>query len=356
MKVLCLATEAFGGRGGIAQACCDLVTALASTPEIAEIEIYPRHAPDPTGALPPNVVQHRAEISRLAFTAAVSLGAAKTRDLILCNHIYMAPLAAWLARIAGAKLVVQCHGIEIWQTPTALQRRALESADQLWCVSRYTRARALTNAMIVPERAIVVNNCVRPQFHGGDRAKARARFGFGDEKVVLTVGRLHPAERYKGHVVVMDAVAALRRSAPDLTYVIAGDGDDRPILEAAARERGLDGAVRFLGYVDSEHLPDLYRAADVFAMPSTGEGFGIAFVEAMGCGTPALGLAAAGATDALCDGQLGACVTPDGVKDALCNALSGRQVSGQALSDAVHSRFGQSALRRRVAQAISMLA
>ena len=63
--------------------------------------------------------------------------------------------------------------------------------------------------------------------------------------------------------------------------------------------------VRFVGVLSQDVLVDAYRMADLFVMPSSGEGFGIAFLEAMACGTPALGLAVGGAVDALADGEFG---------------------------------------------------
>jgi glycosyltransferase involved in cell wall biosynthesis len=72
-------------------------------------------------------------------------------------------------------------------------------------------------------------------------------------------------------------------------YVVVGDGDDRARLQNLAKERDLTERVRFVGAQPQGVLADVYRMADLCVMPSTGEGFGIAFLEAMACGTPALG-------------------------------------------------------------------
>ena len=65
------------------------------------------------------------------------------------------------------------------------------------------------------------------------------RHDLRDSKVLLTVSRLATSERYKGHDRVIAAMAALRPTQPDLVYVIAGDGDDRPRLGELACELGL---------------------------------------------------------------------------------------------------------------------
>ena len=95
----------------------------------------------------------------------------------------------------------------------------------------------------------------------------------------------------KGFDVAIRAVAALRRSRPDLVLAIAGGGRDERRLRRLAAE--LDAPVRFLGRVSNDDLPRLYGCADVFTMPCRTrwggleqEGFGIVFVEAAACGVP----------------------------------------------------------------------
>jgi phosphatidylinositol alpha-1,6-mannosyltransferase len=139
--------------------------------------------------------------------------------------------------------------------------------------------------------------------------------------VLLTVGRLASTERSKGHEPIFAILPALRARFPDLVYVIAGDGDDRERLEARARELGLgQEAVRFLGYVPDDELPDLYRLADLFVMPSATEGFGIVYLEAAACGLRVLGGAGDGSNDAIQDARVGATVDPDDL-DALLSAI-----------------------------------
>ena len=104
-----------------------------------------------------------------------------------------------------------------------------------------------------------------------------------------------------------------------------GEGDDRPRLEALAARLGLGEKARFVGSVVPEELPDYLRLADVFVMPSTGEGFGIVFLEALATGIHVIGGNKDGSLDPLADGQLGQLIDPDNEEELLssiCNALS----------------------------------
>ena len=91
---------------------------------------------------------------------ALAVSFTRPIDFVFCGHLYMAPLAAAIAWLRGAKLVIQTHGIEAWPRPSRLQRAALEAADLVLCVSRYTRAAVLRWAAIAPERVLVLPNTV----------------------------------------------------------------------------------------------------------------------------------------------------------------------------------------------------
>ena len=357
-RVLALVTDAFGGQGGIARATQDLIGAMATQNTISAIEVLPRHVPAPVADLPEKVRQAMPSPGRLSYAVGAIAAAIRMRpDIVFCNHLFMAPLAALMARLCGAKLMIQLHGIEIWKAPSMAQRSALERADLLLCVSRDTRARVLNFCDSVPERAVVINNTFDARFTQGDRTAARAKHGLDEEFVLLIVGRMDGRERYKGHDRVIEALPKLTsRDGRRVVFLVAGDGNDRRRLEDLAAAAGVSDRVRFIGEVLPVSLPDLYRSADLFVMPSTGEGFGIVFLEAMACGTRALGLAAGGAPDALGDGELGILVDMQAdFPAALQAAIQSGDGDREELSSIIQERFGQTAFRRRVAQAIEML-
>jgi phosphatidylinositol alpha-1,6-mannosyltransferase len=129
------------------------------------------------------------------------------------------------------------------------------------------------------------------------------------------VSRLDSRERYKGHDRVIRTLPRVLQQHPDTIYLIVGDGDDRPRLESLAVECGVAKNVQFAGLVPPEELPHYFRLADVFVLPSTGEGFGIVFLEAMATGVRVIGGSQDGSRDALCDGALGTLVDPENIEE-----------------------------------------
>ena len=340
-SMLALVPDAYGGRGGIAQYNRDFLGAIAEMNILSSITVLPRQAPDPPQP-PRGILQLRAHAGRIGYSvAALRTALVQPVDLVFCGHLFMAPLAALIARLKGAKLIVQTHGIEAWSRPAKMQRAAVEQADLVLSVSRHTRAAVLSWAAIAPERVLVVPNTVREVFTPGDGSAQRAVFGLGDKRVLLTVGRMHAGERYKGHDRVIAAIPELVKKGHDICYLVVGEGNDRSRLEALATRLGVSDRVKFLGATNPQTLLAMYRAADLFVMPSTGEGFGVSFLEAMASGTPALGLDVAGARDSLGEGELGTAVSENELTTTIVHLLGQPKPDAIKLAVAACSRFGR---------------
>jgi len=349
--VLALVTEAFGGGGGIAQYNRDFLRALSTLPAVGQIDVLPRLAKDAPSDMPERVAQYAPCRNKVAYAMrALLLALPRRPDIVFCGHLFMAPLGVLIARLARAKLVVQTHGIEVWDRPSASQRSAVEAAELILSVSRDTRGRVLTWASNPPERCVVLPNTVGDEFTPGDGSRTRDKLGLGSQKVLLSVSRLDARQRYKGQDRVIPLIRALRDRGHDVVYLIGGSGDDQPRLEQLAQANGVLEWVRFLGDVPDGELVDLYRAADVYLMPSSGEGFGIVFLEAMACGVPAIGLALGGANDALCDGELGGAARPEDLLGSIVAQLSAPRPEPEDLVSRVRSRFGRIAFESRVAR------
>jgi glycosyltransferase involved in cell wall biosynthesis len=103
---------------------------------------------------------------------------------------------------------------------------------------------------------------------------------------LVTVGHLVARKR---HADVMRALAVLSRRHPTLRYEIVGDGPERAALEALATRLEVAERVDFRGQLPHEQAVAAARACTLFAMPSTEEAFGVAYIEAMAGGVPAIG-------------------------------------------------------------------
>ncbi|MDP2332554.1 MAG: glycosyltransferase [Reyranella sp.] len=319
-RILALVGDCYGARGGIARYNRDLFEALAGGE--AEILVLPRLGDAGGLSLPSGISQRPAVFGQLKFSISAIWTAWRHRpiDVVFCGHVFMAPLAFIIARLLGAHCWLQAHGTDVWGDRRGIVRAAIEAADQVTTVSRATRRILLGWADLAPERVRVLPNTVGDQFvPGPPSASLRERLALGPGPILLTVGRLAASERYKGHEQVFACVSVLRAAFPTLVHVVAGDGDDRARLEARAAELApAPGAVRFLGYVPDEDLPDLYRLADLFVMPSSEEGFGIVYLEAAACGLRVIGGAGGGAGDAIPDARVGLTVDPHDRSALIC--------------------------------------
>ena len=225
---------------------------------------------------------------------------------VFCGHIYLAPLVAICCLPLRLPYTVITYGKEVWQPLPQRLRLALQHASQIWTISRYTRDRTCTANQLSPDRFQLLPCCVDGDrfFPGSKSAILLEQYGLTGAKVLLTVARLWSGDRYKGVDVTIRALAAIAQAIPTVKYLVIGRGDDQPRLAALAQTLHVADRVVFAGFVPTAALPEYYRLADGYVMPSQ-EGFGLVYLEAMACGVPVLAGDADGSADPLQDGRLG---------------------------------------------------
>ena len=186
----------------------------------------------------------------------------------------------------------------------------------------------------------------------GSRVEARERMGWPlDRPIVATVRRL---VRAKGLENLIQATATVVRTVPDVFVAIVGTGPLAERLRTTIAERGLERSVHLAGHVSEELLPSVYRAADLFVVPTvTLEGFGLVVVEALACGTPVLVTPVGGLPEVVGDLDpalvLPGSAAPD-IALGIERALSGAHVLPQSEACIAYAqRFGWSRIAERVA-------
>lgn len=287
-------------------------------------------------------------------------------QLIVSTHCNFGPVAHWARRLYGTRFVLVAHGVEVSERLSRRRLAALKSADRVWAVSQWTRQR-LVRLGVQPDRITILSNTVdelrfttQPPATPSTLPSLRHRYGIRpDAKVVLTVARLSAEEGYKGYDVILRCLPGIRRIVGDVHYVLCGQGTDLPRLQNLVRELGLSACVTLAGFVPPDELADHYRLADVFAMPSMGEGFGIVFLEAMACGRPVLAGNQDGSCDALAGGDLGKLVPPrdtEAITQGMADLLRQRGPTFWYRPDQLRARmlqcFGRDQFQRKVAELV----
>lgn len=203
--------------------------------------------------------------------------------------------------LPGVPTVLTVHDLSFIRDPDSADERlraylnqvvprSVRRADQILADSQATR-QDLIDLWETPEEKISVIYCgvdarFQPVADPAALAAARVRYQLGDGPFILSVSTLQPRKNYRR---LIQAFAPLAARYPDLLLVIGG-GRGWKVEEILAEpgRLGIEGRVRFPGFIADEELPALLSAAALFAYPSLYEGFGIPVLEAMACGTPVI--------------------------------------------------------------------
>ena len=222
----------------------------------------------------------------------------KRFDLVYANEAH-ALTAAWLARAHSHVPMVAARRVvfPLSRSPISLAR--YRAATRIVAISQAVRSELLAAGLdakrieVVPD-GVEIPDPISPEA----RLRARERWGFrADEAVIVNAGALTGE---KGHALLIEAFARLRRELGNCRLLIAGDGPLRAQLERQAKEAGLGAEIIVAGFVSD--VDSVYRAGDLFVFPSLHEGGGTSLLRAMAFGLPVLALARGGVTEIIEDG------------------------------------------------------
>jgi len=252
---------------------------------------------------------------RFMLYAVWKAGSAKT---VILAHANLLPLAFLIKLFSPAtEITLLAHGKEVWGDTPWWKKRLLNKQVRIWAVSRFTKKVLVEKHRITSSRIQVLNNCLDPlfevpeQFNKPDYLLKRYNFHVND-KIILTLTRLDRFEQEKGYDLILESLPTLIRDFPNVRYVIAGKASDDEHLriEAKIRELKLQKHVCLIGFVRHEELTDHHLLSDIFALPSSKEGFGLVFPEAAACGSQVIAGNRDGSADAVLDGVTGCLVDP----------------------------------------------
>nr|WP_228120693.1 MULTISPECIES: glycosyltransferase family 4 protein [Gluconobacter] len=262
-----------------------------------------------------------------AFVALVRLIRREKPDLVHGHMPISGILARFAARLCGVRVVAYtCHGF-LFNQPGSWRRRMLSLILE-WAAGRITdlymtvsREEARdARRLHLNRNPIAIGNGRDPRrYHPDPETRARLRRELGvpeDRPVVIVVSRL---VRHKGHPELLRAM----EDVPEAELWVVGErlpsdhGADLTAAFECARDR-LGPRLRMLGY--REDVPELLRAADVFALPSHFEGLPMSVIEAMLTGLPVVATDVRGPREQVLDGKTGFLVPP-GLSMPLAKAL-----------------------------------
>lgn len=231
-------------------------------------------------------------------------------------------VGALVSKMTHTPLVITTHGTDVEQLRRArwaklLARYAFGQARVATCGSNYLRERLIELDAADANRVRVIPMPVNPLF-----TLERWNVGWLERFNVLTFNVLTVARltKQKNIDTLIDAINILRERGVDARLQIAGDGDQRAVLEQKTRDLKLDGWVQFPGMRAQSDLPELYAQCDAFVLPSVREGMGLVLAEALLCGAPVIATNSGGVTDIVRDGETGL-LFPERDAHALADAL-----------------------------------
>ncbi len=283
---------------------------------------------------------------------------AKQYHTILIGHINLAPFI-FLVKLfhPTVKLVLFAHGIEVWKPLTGKKYWLLKNTHSIFAVSHFTKSSLLANnPSIKAEKISILPNALDPFFayptNFNKPHYLLERYGLkSSDKILLTIARLSSEEQYKGYDQVIKILQELNESDATIKYLLVGKADEIELnrINHLIETEGVGNRVILTGFVSQAELIDHYLLADIFILPSTGEGFGIVLIEALACGLQVIAGNKDGSVDALLNGSLGTLIDPfdsEAILESINFALSADNISPNNIQQIAYLNFSFSTFKK----------
>ena len=264
-------------------------------------------------------------------------------DLLHVHYAIPHSVSAFLARamIQSRRLpfVTTLHGTDVTlvgadRSYLPITRFSIEQSDAVTAISTYLREVTVSEFQVTREIEIIPNFVNCDVFQPALGSTRRGEFAKTGEKVLIHLSNFRPVKRLLDVIEIFEMV----RAKIPAKLLLIGDGPDRTTAEWAVREKGLGRDVVFMG--KQNQVQNLLNVADVMLLPSDLESFGLAALEGMACGVPAVCSRVGGIPEVINNGVEGFLVPARDVKTMAARAL-------QILTDPeLHKQMANAARRR----------
>jgi len=221
-------------------------------------------------------------------------------DIVLIGHRNFLPLVLLVKFLSPWKpIIMNAHGIEIWYEQKWYYKFCSRFVDQIWAVSRFTVDKFKINFNdAVPVR--LIPNTLPERFYRNQELNISNKHDEIEIKF-LSVCRLVKSENYKGVDFSLSALNLLynQKRIDKFSYCIVAKGDDVDRHKLMIENYEWKNQVEFKSDLTDDELKKMYAESQVFLLPSTGEGFGIVYLEAMSNGCVCLGSNSGGVNDVI---------------------------------------------------------
>jgi N-acetyl-alpha-D-glucosaminyl L-malate synthase BshA len=239
-------------------------------------------------------------------------------DILHVHYAIPHATTAWLAREMmkaqrPLRVVTTLHGTDITLVGQEasfyeITKFSIERSDEVTAVSNFLRDETYRTFGCSDCNVEVIPNFVNLQEYRPDPSASRDALAPAGHRIIAHVSNFREVKRVRD---VVRIFARIRKAMP-ATLIMVGDGPDRADAEREADQLGVRDDVRFLGRLDQ--LVKILQASDLFLLPSQTESFGLAALEAMACGVPAVASRAGGLPEVIDDGASGILEPPGSVE------------------------------------------